>query len=258
MRKLYAVAMFTALSVPCMAADTAQPAVETVIVTESALVGVWKISFPSYVEKAGFFGDLKWGPLSDHFCRIEQSRSNLKTHCLWWIPDGTVVVHGAKIHFAWGWMIARFVIDGTLQSSTSFAGRPNVKLSGIELDGPEQSTGTKLTLPGALPDKPGKAVLLSKSLEELAAGSLIEPHDDAAITGNSGGNPLPVPAALRALGAVQAVLYLGEFAKPLPPGTKPDIGLQNFSVYDVEFANGERLCGLHQRNDGALDAFVCV
>jgi hypothetical protein len=26
----------------------------------------------------------------------------------------------------------------------------------------------------------------------------------------------------------------------------------------LEFAGGERICGLHQRGDGTLDAFLCV
>jgi len=30
------------------------------------------------------------------------------------------------------------------------------------------------------------------------------------------------------------------------------------SVYAVEFEGGERICGLHQRGDGTLDAFQCV
>ena len=31
-----------------------------------------------------------------------------------------------------------------------------------------------------------------------------------------------------------------------------------FSVYVVEFDHGERICGLHQRSDGVLDAFNCA
>ena len=31
-----------------------------------------------------------------------------------------------------------------------------------------------------------------------------------------------------------------------------------FSVYLVRFADRELLCGLHQRDDGVLDAFGCV
>jgi len=31
-----------------------------------------------------------------------------------------------------------------------------------------------------------------------------------------------------------------------------------FSVYFVRFTEGERLCGLHQRENGVLDAFRCV
>ncbi len=58
---------------------------------------------------------------------------------------------------------------------------------------------------------------------------------------------------LRKLGAVKAVTYLGE----------ADEGLVNklpfiLSAYHVAFTNSERICGLHQREDGALDALRCV
>jgi hypothetical protein len=68
------------------------------------------------------------------------------------------------------------------------------------------------------------------------------------------------------LGAVQSLSYLGQETKwdwPPPPGATQDImnipsrpGF--FSVYLVRFAQGKRICGLHQRDDGALDAFRCV
>lgn len=31
-----------------------------------------------------------------------------------------------------------------------------------------------------------------------------------------------------------------------------------FSLYDVEFANGQRLCGVHAGEDGRVDNVVCV
>lgn len=68
------------------------------------------------------------------------------------------------------------------------------------------------------------------------------------------------------IGPVQSLSYLGQETKwdwPPPPGTKADImNLPNrpdfFSVYLVRFADGELLCGLHERDDGVLDAFGCV
>lgn len=37
-------------------------------------------------------------------------------------------------------------------------------------------------------------------------------------------------------------------------GTIPEF----FRVYDVEFANGHRICGLHQSDDGTIDGLRCV
>ena len=58
----------------------------------------------------------------------------------------------------------------------------------------------------------------------------------------------PRPDELRPLGAIQAMIYLGE---------KTHTGERPYSVYDVEFSNGNLICELRQRDDGALDGFIC-
>jgi len=151
-------------------------------------------------------------------------------------------------------MMFRAVFDGTLQSSTQFTGNIALKLSGIRYDDPEQSIATKRTLSKAAPDEAGKSALLARLLSEMAKGLPLERPAE-----QSGNVELLTPEALRPLGAAQTVIYLGEFAKPV--GTKSDGSPQyfiNFSVYDVEFVNGNRLCGLHQRDDGVLDGLLCV
>jgi hypothetical protein len=107
------------------------------------------------------------------------------------------------------------------------------------------------------PDRSGKAPLLRRILEE---GLTAVPRDAEALKKNRSDLTLPK------VGLVQSISYLGQETKldwPPPPGIKADImNLPNrpdfFSVYLVRFADGELLCGLHQRDDGVLDAFSCV
>jgi len=61
------------------------------------------------------------------------------------------------------------------------------------------------------------------------------------------------------------VVYLGEGSAPHGRVSNVDtthlaVSVPGFafSAYQVEFANGQRLCGIHQRDDGVLDGFLCV
>ena len=243
MRKWLALACFLAL--PAAAAVQDAP-IETVTSNASALVGVWRIAWPQWGRASG-----AWGPMSDRFCRIERAESDLAIRCFTDFQMGngigTVKLDGAMIHFAWGSFLVRNVFDGTLQSPTRIAGKMGVKFSGALLENPATSAGEKFSLSQAAADKPDRAVLLRTALEQLAQGALILPHDAAIGSSQSDG--------VAALGAIQSVTYLGQEARAL--GT-PAVELDFFSVYAVEFAGGERLCGLHQRDDGMLDAFRCV
>jgi len=58
----------------------------------------------------------------------------------------------------------------------------------------------------------------------------------------------PTPDQLSPLGTIQATIYLGE---------KTFRGERPYSVYDVEFSNGNLICELRQRDDNALDGFIC-
>jgi len=254
MRMLCVGAILVAMSASVMAADARAQVPETVLIEGGTLSGVWKISAPE-----SFGVDLlqhsTFGAMKDEFCRIEQVRADVAVHCLgshFYSRDGTLHVEGTKLHLAWGMPLLRMVIDGTLQSSSSFVGTFAFKLSGIVHHNPALSTGTKLTLSETAPDKAGKAALLERLLGELANGPLLAPHDDAAMKRNAEDIELPTPNDLQALGAVKAVIHLGGM-----PGGDRNVD-DFFSVYDVEFVNGERLCGLHQRDDGALDGLVCV
>jgi hypothetical protein len=129
-----------------------------------------------------------------------------------------------------------------------------VKISGIAQENPIPSNAAKLTLSETLPDQAGKAPLLRTALEQLAKGPLALPHDDAAIGKARGA----LPAGIATLGALQAIVYLGSSSRELPGSGLPQMEPGFFSVYAAEFANGERICGLHQREDGVLDAFQCV
>ncbi|MGA7676610.1 MAG: hypothetical protein WCA78_16385 [Rhizomicrobium sp.] len=253
--KRFAGAMVIALTAPCMAEDSIATSTETIVVSASALTGVWKMNWPESGFIALLHHDAYWGPLRDHFCRIEQARSDMKVRCIgmgdW---TGTVTVEDGKIHIAWGTMLARLALDGIVQSATHFDGNFAIKLVGIEYDDPQIANGTKLTLSETLPDKAGKSALLGRVLDQMSKGPITEKVD-----AQSKNIWTAKPEELRPLGAVKSIIYLGEFTKLLD--VKSDGSRQYeepFSVYDVEFANGERLCGLRQDASGALQHFACI
>ena len=128
---------------------------------------------------------------------------------------------------------------------------------GVSRKNPATAEAVRITPQVDAPDRAGKAPLLRRILEQGLEGV---PQDVEAMRKNETTRTLPK------LGAVQSLSYLGQETKwdwPPPPGVKQDITHlpsrpDFFSVYFVRFADGERLCGLHQRADGVLDAFRCV
>ena len=234
--------------------------VESVTVYGSTLVGVWRAGLPLYAGKASIFSPLIWGPLRDTFCRITPRQNDLEASCLQLFGQNpTVTTDGTHVHFAMGTMMARLVMDGDLVSAEHIRGHFQAKLVGIALEDSAVSEIIGVTPDPATSDKGGKAALLRRILEE---GLSDVPYDDAAIGMWWHGQIAAVPK----LGAVRTIAYLGQetyWGTPPPPeGAKnwharpdrPDF----FSVYLVDFADGERLCGLHQRDDGVLDGFHCV
>jgi hypothetical protein len=84
--------------------------------------------------------------------------------------------------------------------------------------------------------------LLARLLQQLVQGAPAEPLD-----AHARNMRFPRPDELRPLGAMQAMIYLGE---------KTLTGERPYSVYDVEFSNGNLICELRQRDD-TLDGFIC-
>src|SRR5581483_9415539 len=124
-------------------------------------------------------------------------------------------------------------LDGTLQSPTRIEGTMGVKISGIEHENPTPSGATKFSLAEGQPDSARKGGVLRGVLQQLAAGSLALPHDDAAIAMNGG----RLPADLSALGAIQLIAYLGPSFREVPSVTRgvPNVDPNFVSTYLVEF-----------------------
>lgn len=244
-------ALLILLLVLCAAPAAAQP-LETVEVDANALVGIWKVAFPSF-GAITLPGGRKWGPLTAHYCRIEQGGDHFTANCFPApIPDGTVSAEKGHFHMAWGNMLARLYLDGNMTSAETFDGHNGLKVTGLAVENPALSHGEKLRLSPTMPDDGGKTVLLSKLLENLAGG------DASGIDKKSEWVRVPDGPNLKALGKVESILYLGASPKVLPPNSKETPQPEFFRVYDVEFQNGHRICGLHQTDDGAVDAFRCV
>jgi hypothetical protein len=221
---------------PCMAQQTV-----SITVSSDALLGVWKITSPHFVGKKGLFGDWFFGPLTESFCRMERKDNDLVMPCLFF-GEPIVSFSGDSIHLAAGSMMARFVIDGAMQPGPSFTGHATVKLVGVSIEDKAISSGARLNLAAPPPDASGLAALMRDVVIQGLAGT---PHDDK----------VKDSPALRAdLGSLQTAVYLGRQDRVREVG-KTDKGF--FTVYALEFDKGERICGLHRREDGVLDAFQC-
>jgi hypothetical protein len=213
---------------PMTFSATAQDAEQLIIEKNRGLTGLWRIEVPDFIHVA-MFGGTTFGPMRPTFCRIEET---LEIHCLagGFSQNGTVTLEGDAVHIAWGSMMARFVIDGT-RDGDSVNGTFAIKVSGISHAAPRLSHGTRF----------------HRDTATMAGG-------DPAITTHlqtAEGRQL-LPRTTDALGTLEQVEYLGR--SPNLNGTGGD---DYFSVYDLEFAGGERICGVRAPDTAAL-RFKCV
>ena len=233
------------LPMPAMAQDAP---VESVDAYGTSLVGVWRVGSPNSVSTSGFFSPLQWGPERRHFCRIAPRDTDLEMTCSGGPERWTVATDGNHVHFAWGTMLLRFVLDGELQDRGHFRGRYQIKISGITSESPASYEAARVMPDPDDPGPIGRAQTLRRILEQ---GLADVPHDGA-----NWKDGLREPPKL---GAVSAIAYLGAEDRERPArerGGKSIVYAVN--VYQVRFAQGERLCGLHQRDDGIVDDFRCV
>jgi hypothetical protein len=244
------------IATPALAQDEE---LEPVTVRGWSLVGVWH----GTLGQSGFRGllgnltgmtPMKLGQMVPVYCRIARVQNELEMSCPQFgtmgrvtIADGLVRIGGRRMAF-----------EGEQPDVNSLRGRFRSRSRlGLSQVNPVVAEAVRVVPHADAPDRTGKASLLRRILEQDLTAV---PHDAEAMKKN--GSKLPLPK----IGLVQSISYLGQETKldwPPPPGTKADImNLPNrpdfFSVYLVRFADGELLCGLHQRDDGVLDAFGCV
>lgn len=221
--------------------------VEQVTVYGGSLSGFWHVEGPQSVN-INWTGKVTWGALRPAYCRIDHDGEGYASHCFGRGDadrQGALETDGRHFHLAWGTMLARLVYDGEVNSAASFEGHFAGKLIGIPVTDPDLAHGDKIAVASGIPDAAGKAALL----RDLLAGK-DAPHDAA------------LEAALAAardlkLGRIETIAFLGRQYRPGPAGPShpPDPGY--LAAYAVEFTDGERLCWLHQDDDGKLAAFQC-
>jgi hypothetical protein len=254
MKRFALIALLAATS--ALAQDTQ---LETVTARGRSLVGVWHGTLAQSAFR-GLFGNLtgitpmKLGQLVPVYCRIAPVQGELEIFCHQFgslgrvtNTDGIVRIVGSRMSF-----------QGEQPDVNTLRGRYRSRSwLGLSKASPTIAEAVRVVPQADAPDGAGKTALLRQILE---SGLTAVPQDAQAMKNNR--SRLTVPQ----VGPVQSISYLGQETKwdwPPPPGTRADImNLPNrpdfFSVYLVRFADGEQLCGLHQRDDGVLDAFGCV
>jgi len=244
------------LAAPAMAQDVPM---ETVTVNGRSLVGVWYgtlVQSGFYNLLGGLSGitPLSFGQMAQAFCRIGPANGELAMSCVQFGDNGRVTVENGLVRIGRRSMAFEGMQPDASHLRGHFRSRSWLGVSG---ENPLVAEGVRVTPQADAPDRAGKAPLLRRILEQGLDGV---PHDAGAMKKNDASSDAPK------LGAVRDIAYLGQEAKwdwPPPPGVKADrMHIPNrpdfFSVYFVRFADGERLCGLHSRDDGVLDAFRCA
>ena len=273
MKRLALAAML--LAAPAMAQDSAPETIE--VIAPRTLAGIWKIHFPGGISM--YVPTLGRGTFAgyDSFCRIEQAEAALVIRCLPWNGSGTASLEDGRLHLAWGVALFRFVIDAPIVTTTAFTGAYKLKTFGDSHEAPTLASGRKLAPSGDTLDTAGQAEALRKTLQAIASGAA--PAQNEADRRNFGtlfgGAPATWSDWLRDAGPPAHVIYLGASS---PPATwaesvrdaSPSAGkstakqsavtfeFHDFSLYDVEFANGQRLRGVHTGEDGKVDDILCV
>ena len=183
---------------------------------KETLSGLWKVSFPGGITGYMPGRGRMISAAVESFCRLQQTGEKVFAICLpgWGPESGDGELDGTNLHLAWGGnALLRTVIDAKIERASvrAFDGVFAFKIFGIRHDAPTPASARKLVL-GA-PDTAGKAKLLTQTLEELAAGAIVTPHDpNMALNfgpGETGFKP-NTSEEIRSLGKVEAVLYLGE------------------------------------------------
>jgi hypothetical protein len=252
------------LLVSLLVAPAAAQPLETVEVdSNKTLTGVWKIFFPELdlsVRMPLMGGATLRFMVGETFCRMDQDSDRVSTACLSGAPfrqGGTASLEGKNLHLAWGDALARLVIDAVPEATSRFSGEYGVKFMGIRRDAALPASGERYDNPADTPDTAGKAPLLTAALGQLAAGGITAPHD-AAFAANFGCATPNKAADVANLGQIEAIIYLGEGNIRRYGCNDPTALPFQFSAYQVEFTGGQRLCGIHQREDGVIDGFLCV
>lgn len=179
---------------------------QVTVIGDRGLVGLWQVQIPQSLAVRGLFRAVEFGSMRTVFCRIGE---DLSIHCLHggYAREGTVTLDDDAVHIAWGTAMARFVIDGKPQGD-AITGTFTFKFSGISHDAPAPSLSRRI-----------RASANDEAFELRAR--------------------LPSTPALNGLGAIQHIAFLG----PAPQlNGRGDADF--YRVYAIEFAGGERLCGL--------------
>jgi len=271
------------LADPALGQADADNGFETIKVEgDKVLPGIWKI--PPHergvlLSKSDVIADFdNRGP--EKICRIGRAAHGYSFNCLEIAeryPEANFDSNG-QLQLSWKAVMmgkitgCRWTIHGRLQSATEIAGHLGMHCDTLSGERLAPLTITKLVLSEQTADDGGQAAFLKHLLEEMAVGPVKEPYAKPYLFTSTPHVTVipqdvqqqmlvfPTPDSLRPLGAVAAVVYVGDYIpmvgwqgnpwRPVYAGKQP--------VYAVEFENGERLCTLRRKPDGVLDRFQCL
>ena len=235
-----------ALALCLLTNGAATQEVEQVTVYGGTLSGFWHVEAQAGIQMS-LLGHVTWGPLRPVWCRRDHGADGYANYCFASTSKGGELEQdGRHFHMVSGSTLMRLTTDGEVTSPTSIEGHYTVKLMGIPVTNPALAHSTKFVPRPDAPDEAGKSQVVRSVLNGEAVAH------DAALDADI--------AAARGLklGAIQSVSFLGRQFMPGKDGPRTVPDPNYLAAYAVEFADGERICWLHQDDDGKLAAFRCA
>lgn len=278
-----AAAALAAFIVPKSEAQPSRGVESVTIESQNALPGIWR--FPPHPRRSVWtehgsdvVADFTAiGP--EKYCRIGGTSGDYVLNCLELAerePRARLTGSG-RVELSWAVLFGvpgcRWTYYGRLESGIAMSGHLGMRCGLVYREDRTAMTLTKLVLSEKTPDAGGEAPYLRHLFEQMATGRVSEPvAAPHIISSDPNVVPLPqdaqeklllppTPEALRLLGPVTAVVYVGAYTPIVGwdyQQSTPVYSAKRASIYAVEFENGERLCALRRRADGALDLFQCV
>jgi hypothetical protein len=225
------------------------PGTEEIIVTgHRDFGGIWSLTMPNRISLT-LPNNVEYGDLRRNICRFVQDGTEISGACLPVLPfsptfgrfDGRIDGNEVRLRQALG--PALIVVNGTIDTMRSLKGGLSVGMLGVGLTPELPVSGQRLEPSEDRSPGPEWEAALRGIIEDVTAGRVAE------------GKYAKVAslkewrADAKTLGPLVSVAYLDRV-------TAPDVAATQLEVFELNYTNGTRICGIDLTAEGEIRALV--